>query len=112
MRTPFDFMLGYKRDVLFCDLKTTDKEFLFHDTIIPHQVQSLYDLSRHARAGYIVEFRRVHEIYFFDAKDLVEMTFRSSLAKEMGLFIGKSAPMFSLNTGRLFNFRSDVPQTD
>jgi penicillin-binding protein-related factor A (putative recombinase) len=97
VRTPFDFILGYKGRVIFCDLKSTENQTFTYSMITPHQVKYLRAIEHHTSAGYIIEYRSCGEVYFFSAKYLLEIGQRESLDPNRGIKLGSSSPFMSLD---------------
>ena len=89
IKTPFDFILAYRGEVVLFDAKTTKQGGFVYSKITPHQLDSLFALEcQGIRAGYLIWFRETDQISFVKASALKALKPRCSLKAEDGLIIG------------------------
>jgi len=88
VRTPFDYILGFENKICFVDLKSFDSDRITRSQVVDHQVMSLNDLNRHARAGYVCFFRETKRFVFFSVEKLSLLSRGDSLKVEDGLDLG------------------------
>jgi penicillin-binding protein-related factor A (putative recombinase) len=89
VKTPFDFVLGYRGIATFFDAKSIgDKNFVYSQ-ITQHQVHELLVMELAGfRAGYVVHFRNAGLIRFFNASDLARLLPGDSLGPDEGESLG------------------------
>lgn len=94
-KTPFDYVLGKDGEAAFFDAKSTAKtRFPFAD-MKPHQVRKLHDLELAGfRAGYLVNFRTLDRVVFFNASALKALQPRTSLRPDDGDAMGTHQELF------------------
>ena len=85
---PFDFMICRAGLAAAIDVKTTQGKSFTYSSIVPHQLKSLTEVGPHLPAGYVVWFREVDRIVFFDYLALQSLQPRQSLQPENGIFLG------------------------
>jgi penicillin-binding protein-related factor A (putative recombinase) len=106
-KSPFDFIVA-KRGLSACiDTKTIDSGNFSYSMIKLHQVISLINLHDELiPSGYLVWFRDIDQMVFFDAKKLYHLKRRESLKPEDGLMLGTKGnfsvePILSIFKGQL-----------
>lgn len=101
VKTPFDFVIGKNGTVCFFDAKSFDKNRLTRSDVVLHQITSLYSFETEKFiAGYLVYFRPINEIVFFDASQLVGLEKTGiSLNAEDGTYLGS---IEKFNISKLF----------
>ena len=87
-RTPFDYFICKDGRAAAIDCKTIDSDTFSYSAIDRHQAGALYEISSHVAAGYVVWFRTINKICFFNGNILMALTQRNSLKPEDGLFLG------------------------
>lgn len=88
--TPFDVILGFGKNILFCDLKSTEGNSFTYSMIKPHQLRALSELSKHGqRSGFLVFFRSCNRVVFFNSRLLSSVKPGTGLSPNDGLFVGK-----------------------
>lgn len=107
VRTPFDYIIGFKDQVAFVDLKSFDSDRIVYSQINPHQLQSLSELSKHAMAGYIAFFRQTKQIVFFDVASLKSCKPGGHISLVNGVLIGD---LLRHDFGVVFRNPAIVPQ--
>lgn len=89
--SPFDWFLGYGKQVLFLDTKTFDRDVFRYSDMNEKQIQNLNMMRKHSLAGYIIWFRKSNRIVFFDVLKLLKLSKGSSYNFEDGLYVGDSS---------------------
>jgi hypothetical protein len=90
VQTPFDCILGFGNQVACLDLKSINAGTFGKSLVSAHQVDALAKIHRHQIAGYLIYFRAVDKIVFFDAKELADLKDGTSLRHDGGVFVGDS----------------------
>lgn len=88
VKSPFDCIIGYEEMIFCLDLKTCANKSFPASLISPHQLKALRDVHYHQWAGYLIHFRSIDKIVFFDAFTLYECT--KSLKPDDGFIVGDS----------------------
>lgn len=72
VKSPFDCIIGFEKQLVLIDLKSTrGNKISMADSIIkPHQKRALMGISRHQKAGILVNFQNLNQIVFFEASQL------------------------------------------
>lgn len=98
IKSPFDFVLVKKKNVVFCDAKTTEEKTFGHSAIKEKQIENLFALHLQDHvSGYIVRFESHNKTVFFNARLLdSRLGVRGSLKVEDGVEIG-SATSYSID---------------
>lgn len=95
IKSPFDFVLAFRDDIIFCDTKTTKSNaFPLIAKTVNNQMYNFEKLAKHNKAcGYLIEFREAGEFRWFNYKTIKDiMSKRSSLPREAGILIGHTFP--------------------
>jgi hypothetical protein len=102
VKTPFDFVISMQGRSAFIDCKTIESGNFTHSMITSHQVNSLMTMENAQNlAGYVVWYRDVDKIIFYQASVLKALKPKQSLDLNDGIFLGR-AQTFAPN--RLFLF--------
>lgn len=97
VNTPFDFVIAKNGKSANIDTKTIESGNFSYSMIKMHQVVSLLNFyDNKIPSGYLVWFRDVNQMIFFDAKKLYHLKRRESLKPSDGINLGSSSK-FSLN---------------
>lgn len=86
--TPFDFLIAANGIAAALDLKTIDEKTFPYSLIKQHQRKSLMDIGRHMVAGYLIWFRPLDRVVFFDHREIWLCASGSSLKPDEGFEIG------------------------
>lgn len=98
VKTPFDFIIAKKNKAIFFDAKSINSKTFPYSCIDSNQLYHLSKLnSEGLKAGYLIRFREIDQIVFFDVQTLAQLKPRESLNVNMGTSLG-SFHEFSLNT--------------
>jgi len=109
-KTPFDYVMVHEGTAVFLDCKTLDKDHLTPSDMTPHQVQSLFAIWEHGgMAGYLVHFRPINKVVFFEADKLAGLQERTSLNVEDGEYLGT---LSALALGSLFYISVPIKDID
>lgn len=89
VKAPFDWILrSHDGGYAFIDTKSTDAARLGFAALHPFQIQQLEIISRPAKAGYIVAFRKLNQVTFFPIQILSRLQPRESLGPADGIPLG------------------------
>jgi len=90
IKTAFDYVLIDSRGtVCFLDCKSFDSDRMSHSQLTEHQVDKLSDIEHHkVRAGYLVYFRKINVVVFFDASKMKALRPGHSLTASDGEYLG------------------------
>lgn len=98
--SPFDWLLGYKGEAVLIDTKSLDKATLSFSDLKAHQVRNLAKMEAQGICGgYVVNFRPLDEIVFFNAGLLKSLQRKHSLKPSDGIILGG---INNFNTSILF----------
>jgi penicillin-binding protein-related factor A (putative recombinase) len=86
IKSPFDFVLCYKKRAAFIDTKSTKQKTFSHSMIDQHQVRELSKLSPGGVSGYIIAL--LDKVYFVDVSILKETKPGSSVDFTRALYLG------------------------
>jgi hypothetical protein len=102
VKTPFDFVfVKSQTEVIFADAKTSNGQTFAFSELTPHQVEALVNLSKKGVfAGYIVYFRGIDKIVWFEALKLSALNPRESLKPTDGVLLGSR---FNFNFRGIFH---------
>lgn len=94
VRTPFDFIVADHYQAAFLDTKTVSKPSFGYTEIDQHQLSNLLKLwNKGHAAGYLIYFRPIDQVIFFNASLL------AGIRRGSGLFLPSG-----LNLGNIDNF--------
>jgi Holliday junction resolvase len=85
VKSPFDFILGFRLRAGFIDTKSTKERSLSIRAMPPHQVKAMLSLSRDSRAGFLIAFRFYDTVRFFP---IIEASKRGKMRYDEGLDLG------------------------
>lgn len=89
--TPFDFILTKNGLAACIDCKTIESGNFSHSMLTQHQVDSLVNIfDSKIPAGYLIWFRDVDVVTFFQADKLYHLKRRESLKHTDGIIVGTS----------------------
>ena len=98
--SPFDWILGHKGDAVLIDTKSLDKGTLSFSDLKTHQVKNLAKMEAQGICGgYVVNFRPLDQIVFFNAGLLKSLKRKQSLKPDDGIILGG---IDNFNTSILF----------
>lgn len=86
--TPFDCVITKDSNAVCLDLKTIQTTNFTYSQIKPHQREALSNVGRSLTAGYLIWFRKIDEVVFFDHKQIAECKSGGSLKPKEGLLLG------------------------
>lgn len=85
---------------VFLDAKSTEDTKFVYSKLVPHQVGALLEIQRAGcLSGYLIWFRTINRVIFFDAEKLDKLQPRESLLPENGTDLGSFENM---HLGNLF----------
>lgn len=89
-KSHFDFVfVDQWGTVVFLDCKSFDSDRITYSQLTRHQIETLEALEHHkARSGYLIHFRKIDAIVFFDASKLRGIKPRESLLADQGQYLG------------------------
>jgi len=94
VQTPFDFIMYKNGKCISLDAKSTKGLRFNASSLTPHQIQNLSQIEDQGfPAGYLVNFSELNVVIFYSAKQLMNMTKRSSLLPIQGVEIGSTMRM-------------------
>ena len=85
---PFDFMICRDGKSAAIDAKTVQGKTFEYSMITRHQLESLSEVGPHIPSGYVVWFREIDKVVFFDYLKLISVASRTSLKPEDGIMLG------------------------
>lgn len=89
VKTPFDYVLIYEGQSVFLDCKSCDTNTFTYSQITRHQIDYLKKVWDHkCRSGYLVNFRKLNYIIFFDADKLSKLGPGDGLKPQDGQYLG------------------------
>jgi len=100
VKTPFDYIVGFGKSVIFVDLKSTTSNRFTYSQIDQFQLKALSLLSQHQGAGYLIYYRTSQELVYYKAGELLVVERGSGLEDSQGIRLGK---IFEANLRGLFS---------
>lgn len=85
---PFDFLICRDGLSACVDTKTTQENTFIYSSIVPHQLRALSAVGNHIAAGYVVWFRTIDRVVFYDHLTLQRLRPNTSLKPENGVLLG------------------------
>jgi len=99
-KQPFDFIVNLKGNILFTDIKTTDKTRLsysyLNNMVKSHQMESLLKLRSGSMSGIVFFFMESRSCVFYDVNTIYNLKPRKSLTETDGIKLGTDTE-FDLN---------------
>lgn len=100
--SPFDYVLLHEGSAVFLDCKSLDSKTISYSTLTEHQITSLSAIREHGSlSGYMVWFRPINQVVFFEVKTLLGLKPRQSLSPQDGIYLGRFE---NIALGTLFYF--------
>ncbi len=105
VKTPFDYIVGLGKSVIFVDLKSTTSNRFTYSQIDQSQLRALSLLSQHQGAGYLIYYRSSQELVYYKAGELSVVERGSGLEDSQGVRLGK---IFEANLRGLFSDKENT----
>ena len=106
-KAPFDFILAKNKVSLFVDAKICSENRFNHARLTVHQITELKKFEDEGFfAGYVVYFKKLHQIVFFSATQLTRLMAHSSLTPEQGISLGTTS---GINVNLICAARQEEP---
>lgn len=105
VKTPFDYIIGFEKSVIFIDLKSTINNRFTYSQIDQNQLRALSSLAQHQRGGYLIYYRSSKKLVYYEVGELLLVERGDGVGDSHGLVLGN---IYEANLRELFNDKKDA----